>query len=221
MEFLLIGIVAFLTSSLTLFSGFGLGTLLLPAFALFFDIDVAIAMTAIVHFLNNILKFILLGKYAQKAVVLRFGIPAIFAAYVGAKVLLWFTELPAIYTYQISSNIFNITPVKLVIAILMLLFAFIEVAPSLKKLSFGKKYLPLGGILSGFFGGISGHQGALRSAFLLRYGLTKEEFIGTGMLRQIRWEFCQNANVLPRHVARAKHSGKPCLRTMAMAGLQP
>jgi uncharacterized membrane protein YfcA len=181
MEFLLIGIVAFLTSALTLFSGFGLGTLLLPAFALFFNIDVAIAMTAIVHFLNNILKFILLGKYAQKAVVLRFGLPAIFAAYIGAKVLLWFTDLAAIYTYQISNNIFYITPVKLVIAILMLLFAFFEVSPRLKKLSFGKKYLPFGGLLSGFFGGISGHQGALRSAFLLRYGLTKEEFIGTGI----------------------------------------
>jgi uncharacterized membrane protein YfcA len=181
MEYLLIGIVAFLTSSLTLFSGFGLGTLLLPAFALFFEINVAIAMTAIVHLLNNILKFILLGKYAQKAVVLRFGLPAIFAAYLGAKVLLWFTDLPALYTYQISGNIFFITPVKVVIAILMLLFAAFEIAPALKNISFSKKYLPLGGVLSGFFGGISGHQGALRSAFLLRYGLTKEEFIGTGI----------------------------------------
>jgi uncharacterized membrane protein YfcA len=42
--------------------------------------------------------------------------------------------------------------------------------------------LPLGGILSGFFGGLSGHQGALRSAFLTKVGLSKEAFIATGVL---------------------------------------
>src|SRR5207249_415505 len=36
-----------------------------------------------------------------------------------------------------------------------------------------------GGLLSGFFGGLSGHQGALRSAFLLRAGMTKEQLVGT------------------------------------------
>jgi uncharacterized membrane protein YfcA len=35
--------------------------------------------------------------------------------------------------------------------------------------------------LSGFFGGLSGHQGALRSAFLIRAGLSKERFLGTGV----------------------------------------
>ena len=59
MEYILIPIVALLASALTFFSGFGLGTLLLPAFALFFPVDVAIALTAIVHFLNNTFKFVL------------------------------------------------------------------------------------------------------------------------------------------------------------------
>jgi uncharacterized membrane protein YfcA len=40
--------------------------------------------------------------------------------------------------------------------------------------------LPLGGLLSGFFGGLSGNQGALRSAFLIRAGLSKEAYVGTG-----------------------------------------
>jgi uncharacterized membrane protein YfcA len=42
--------------------------------------------------------------------------------------------------------------------------------------------MPFGGVISGFFGGLSGMQGALRSAFLSRAGLTKEAFIGTGVL---------------------------------------
>ena len=39
--------------------------------------------------------------------------------------------------------------------------------------------MPLGGILSGFFGGLSGHQGAFRSAFLVRAGLDKNQFVAT------------------------------------------
>ena len=62
---------------------------------------------------------------------------------------------------------------------LMLIFAFIELNPGLEKLAFDTRYIPLGGALSGFFGGISGHQGALRTAFLIRAGLHKEVFIGT------------------------------------------
>jgi uncharacterized membrane protein YfcA len=64
----------------------------------------------------------------------------------------------------------------------MIIFAFFEIIPVLSRISFGKKMLPIGGILSGFFGGLSGHQGALRSAFLLRTGLTKEAFIATGIV---------------------------------------
>ena len=35
--------------------------------------------------------------------------------------------------------------------------------------------------MSGLFGGLSGHQGAMRSAFLANSGLSKEAFIGTGV----------------------------------------
>ena len=35
--------------------------------------------------------------------------------------------------------------------------------------------------MSGFFGGLSGHQGAFRSMFLLRLNLSKEAFIATGV----------------------------------------
>jgi uncharacterized protein len=77
---------------------------------------------------------------------------------------------------------FVILPVKLVVAILMIVFAVLEVIPNLQWLSFAKNYLPLGGFLSGFFGGLSGHQGALRSAFLIRAGLSKEKYLGTGIV---------------------------------------
>jgi len=36
--------------------------------------------------------------------------------------------------------------------------------------------------MSGFFGGLTGQQGAFRSVFLLRAGLTAERFIATGVM---------------------------------------
>ncbi len=61
MEYIVICLVALLVSALTLFSGFGLGTVLMPAFALFFPVPVAIAATAVVHLANNLFKVVLVG----------------------------------------------------------------------------------------------------------------------------------------------------------------
>ncbi len=181
MEYLLICGSAFLASGLTLFSGFGLGTLLLPVMAIFFPIDTAIALTAIVHLLNNLFKFALLGRYADKGTVLRFGLPAILAALLGARMLLWLSRLHPWLDYHFLGLHLQVMPVKLVVACLMIFFALFELLPRLAQISVAKKYLPLGGLLSGFFGGLSGHQGALRSVFLLKSGLSKESFIATGV----------------------------------------
>ncbi|MBI4116006.1 MAG: sulfite exporter TauE/SafE family protein [Candidatus Omnitrophica bacterium] len=174
--------VAFASSMLTFFSGFGLGTLLLPALAPFFPIDMAIAMTAIVHLLNNLFKFILVGKHADRSIIFQFGLPAIFAALMGAFTLSWLSSLPPLLTYPFFSRHLEILPVKLTVSILMIFFSFLEIVPRSRELSFEKKYLSLGGILSGFFGGLSGHQGAFRSAFLIRCGLPKESFIATSIV---------------------------------------
>jgi uncharacterized protein len=182
MEYLLVSGTAFLASGLTLFSGFGLGTILLPVMVLFFPIDLAIALTAVVHALNNLFKFWLLGRNADKAVVVRFGVPAILAALVGARVLLYLSDLPPLFTYLAYGRELQIMPVKLVVAVLMVVFALVELAPGGAPFSLPPRYLPLGGALSGFFGGLSGHQGALRSPFLLKAGLAKESFIATGVV---------------------------------------
>jgi uncharacterized protein len=182
MEYVIICLVAFLGSGLTLFSGFGLGTILVPVFAIFFPIDVAIALTAIVHFLNNLFKLFLVGKYANSKVIIRFGIPAILFAFAGAYVLTLLTHLQPLFEYSMFGKVFYVMPVKLTIAILLSAFALFDVVPRLSKLQFDQKYLPLGGALSGFFGGLSGNQGALRSAFLIRANFTKEAFIATGVV---------------------------------------
>ena len=149
---------------------------------LFFPVDLAIALTGVVHFFNNIFKLFLVGKDADRAVLLLFGLPAILSAALGAWILLQVSDSEPLFEYSLRGNLFQATPVKLIISVLLMVFALMDLIPFLEKISLGTKYLPLGGILSGFFGGLSGHQGALRSAFLIKAGLSKEAFIGTSVV---------------------------------------
>jgi uncharacterized membrane protein YfcA len=169
-------------STLTLISGFGLGTFLTPVFALFFPIETAIAATAIVHLANNIFKLGLLGKHADWNVVVRFGLPAVLAAFLGAAVLVYVAALPALATYEALGQQRSMTLVKLVIGTLIAGFALLQLSPRVSGLAIPPRYLPWGGALSGFFGGLSGNQGAFRSAFLIKCGLDKTAFIATGVV---------------------------------------
>jgi len=182
MDYFIICLVALIGSGVTLFSGFGLGTILLPVFGLFFPIEIAIILTAIVHFLNNLLKLFLFGKKANKATIITFGIPALLFAYVGATVLKFLVTSKPLFDYTLADKTFTVMPIKLIIGFLLIVFALLDIIPKYKNFEFDKKYLPIGGILSGFFGGLSGHQGALRSAFLIRIHLSKEAFIATGVV---------------------------------------
>lgn len=180
MDFFVIGITAFLASILTFFSGFGLGTILTPVFAIFFPAEIAVAQTSIVHFINNIFKLGLTRKHIKKTILFKFGISAVMGAFIGAYLLVYFSAANPMYVYYLNEREFLITPLKLVIGTLIIIFSVIEFLPRFSKQGFAVNNLFAGGLLSGFFGGLSGHQGALRSAFLIQYKLSKEEFIATG-----------------------------------------
>jgi len=179
MSYFIICATALLASGLTLFSGFGLGTLLMPTFAVFFPIEVAVAATAVVHGANNIFKMFMVGRHADYGLVLRFGIPAVIAALAGAAVLSRVSDFGPLASYTIVSKTAVITPVKLTMGLIIFIFSLFELLPALQDLRFDRKFLPLGGLLSGFFGGLSGHQGALRSAFLTKAGVSPQAFVGT------------------------------------------
>ena len=180
MDILIISVSALLASCLTFFSGFGLGTILTPVFALFFPVSVAIALTAVVHLANNLLKIGLVGRDAHWPTVARFALPAALAAIVGASVLVKTSTLLPWASYELLGQTHHITPVKALIGVVITVFALLELSPSFSRLAFSARWLVAGGLLSGFFGGLSGNQGALRSAFLIKLGLTKESYVGTG-----------------------------------------
>ncbi|MFD1550708.1 sulfite exporter TauE/SafE family protein [Putridiphycobacter roseus] len=180
-DYFVLVIVAFSASWLTFFSGFGLGTLMTPVFFfLLKDLTMAIAATAIVHLTNNIFKFILMKKSVNWQIVIPFGLAAIPAAVLGAYLTSHFTDV-TLYNYHLGDGSYDIQLINLIFGIILIGFALIELIPKW-SIVFAKQSLWLGGAISGFFGGLSGHQGALRTAFLIRYKLSKEAFIASGIV---------------------------------------
>ncbi len=176
-----IAIVCLLGSFATFFSGFGLGTILLPVFSLYFPVELAILATALVHFANNIFKLSLMSKHLDFMLFKRFGITALIGAIAGASLLSWVGKAGIFYTSPIWKGE-GITYVSFFVGLLMLVFVVFEWKSIRFPFSNSPYFLPFGGLLSGFFGGFSGHQGALRAAFLSKITLDKQLFVATSAL---------------------------------------
>lgn len=165
-ENLVLAILSFIAGGLTLFTGFGLATILLPVYTLFLPLPIAIASVAIVHLVNNLFKFAIFFRNVSWNIFIKFGFNAAIAAVIGALTL----EL-------LSSELSNL---KIIVGCIIIFIAILEVT-SLKNLKINPKYIPLGGLVSGFFGGFTGHQGMFRSIFLVKTGLDTKNFIATGV----------------------------------------
>jgi uncharacterized membrane protein YfcA len=178
MELAVVAVAAAGASALTLFTGFGLGTLLTPLFVLFLPVELAIAAVAVVHLANNVFKLGLVGRHADRSVALAFGIPAAIAAIAGALVLLAVSALPTIARYDFLGR-HDVSVVKLVVGVVIVVAAVAELRGPVRGDAVGRDRLVIGGLASGFVGGLTGSQGPLRAAVLIRAGLSPEAYIGT------------------------------------------
>ncbi len=177
--YLVVGAVAFGASLLTLFSGFGLGSLLVATLVVFFPVEVAISATAVVHLFSNLLKVGLFYRKAVLRVIVRFGIPAVIAAFIGALALTRLSDGAPLLTWNAGRRVAEITPLKLIMGTLIAGFAVLDLVKRPGSGRMDERWLPVGGVLSGFFGGLSGHQGAFRAAFLSRLDFEPEAYVGT------------------------------------------
>lgn len=163
--FWIIPVVAFLASILTFFSGFGLGTLLMATMIWFYPPELAIALTALVHLLHSGFKS-LMNRHVQWRIVWIFGIPSMLAAYAGAKILSIISAYPVeLFDLTESTLTHPVKFLSFLIGLMLIIFSIAEVGLKGKSLI---TPLWIGGLISGFMGGLSGHQGALRSLFLIR-----------------------------------------------------
>ena len=151
-ELLLVAIGSFLAAALTVPAGFGLSTILTPLVLLLMGPHEAVAVVAVVHGAHNAGKFAALRESVDFEAFRRYGVWLVLGAILGAALQ-------------------NEVPQK---PLLALIGAFLVSLPLLSMSEEWTGYrIPeandsLGGFGSGFMGGLTGHQGALRAMFLTR-----------------------------------------------------
>ena len=145
-------------------------------------VERAVAATGVVHLLNSLFSFGLIGRHAHWPTAWRFGVPALLASFAGAWWLVSLAAQPPLLTWTLGGRVLHVTMAKLLIGALLLVFVMVEWVPRWKRLTFPPSYVPIGGLLSGLAGGVSGMQGALRSAFLARTALSRDAFVATGVV---------------------------------------
>ena len=151
-ELLLVAIGSFLAAALTVPAGFGLSTILTPLVLLLMGPHEAVAVVAVVHGAHNAGKFAALRESVDFEAFRRYGVWLVLGAILGAALQ-------------------NEVPQK---PLLALIGAFLVSLPLLSMSEGWTGYrIPeandsLGGFGSGFMGGLTGHQGALRAVFLTR-----------------------------------------------------
>ena len=162
-SFLLTVVITFLISTITLLTGFGIGSVLTPTFTLFYDVKTAVFLVSIVHLANNVLKFGLFAKHVDRRILLRFGFVSVAGALLGSML----------------QGSFQTSWVRIALAVFLIASGASEFLPQGSMARIPQKYDILGGFFSGLMGGLIGNQGAIRSAYLLKYNLAKETFIAT------------------------------------------
>jgi uncharacterized protein len=178
-EYILVGFSTFFASFVTFYSGFGLGTILMPVMAIFLPLPLAITLTAIIHLIHNSLTTSFFWKTIDWVNASRFGITALIASVPGAILLKKLSLYPSIKEFFILGIKSEISLLHIIIGFLLILFASLEIYNN-KIYKFNNLYV--GGAISGFFGGFSGHQGAFRSLFLVTFIKDKKTFIGTNAI---------------------------------------
>jgi uncharacterized membrane protein YfcA len=159
-------LAAFLSASLTLMTGFGLGTILTPVFLIFYDVKIAILIVAVVHLSNNLLKISLFSRHISIDILKRFGVLTLVGAFIGA-----------FFQGKMDSS-----SVKILLGIALIFLGLKETTGFGEKLRLPQKIDFIGGFLSGLLGGFVGNQGAIRSAYLLNYNIPKETFVATAAI---------------------------------------
>lgn len=139
---------------------------MIPVALLFLDIKTAIFLVACFHLFNNSFKVKLFWQKIDFNVFLLFGVPSIIFAFVGARLI----------------SVVPIGIIRKTMAIFIIVFSL----HSLYKPKFQVKKSTLnaviGGSCSGFMAGLIGLGGAIRSTFLIVFGLPKEVYVGTSAM---------------------------------------
>jgi uncharacterized membrane protein YfcA len=185
MELLLLALLGAAASAITIVSGFGLNTVLVPAFAVLFPLPLAIAAVAVVHLVASAFRFVIFRAHISRAIALQFVPWAIVGGVLGAAILELLGAVPVMATYTLLGLTKSVTAVKVVVGATISALSLYELRRGAQPSEMSATGIRAGALASGFFGGLSGNQGAIRSTVLMRAGLTPLGFAATGALAAI------------------------------------
>jgi uncharacterized protein len=154
---------AVLAGAIAAVSGFGIGSLLTPVLLLTFAPRQAVALVAIPHAVASTIRLIRLWRDVDWPTFRQFGIASAVGGLAGALLQ---TRLGG-------------TILTLLLGVLLLLAGGSELTGRRVPLPATPFWRLLGGTLSGFFGGLVGNQGGIRSAALLGFRLTPRQLVAT------------------------------------------
>jgi uncharacterized protein len=154
--FVAVFIVAILSGATATVVGFGIGSMMTPLLAVRFGTTTAVALVTLPHATATAVRCWRLRAHVDRRVLVRFGLLSAAGALAGALI---YTRLgPGTLT---------------------------RVLGGLLLTGWASRWQPHGpvvalfGFVSGFFGGIAGNQGGLRSAALTAFGLSPLGFVAT------------------------------------------
>jgi uncharacterized membrane protein YfcA len=156
-------LVSILAGGVAAMSGFGIGSLLTPLLAIHYGTKLAVAMVSVPHLLGTAARFIGLRKQLDRKIFLHFGLMSAAGGLAGALL-----------------NAHAGSPSLAIVFGCLLIFAGLSGLTGLvDRMRFGRRVAWLAGALSGFFGGLVGNQGGIRSAALLGFDIRKEALVAT------------------------------------------
>ncbi len=160
---IIILVVAAVAGAVASVAGFGIGSLLTPVLAWRAGTKLAIAIVAIPHFLGTAFRLWMLRAHVDRNVLWSFGIASAVCGLLGA----------------LAHDVLGGPVLARVFGGLLILAGISSVTGLMQRLDLGRKTAFAAGALSGFFGGLVGNQGSIRSAALLGFRVTRDAFVAT------------------------------------------
>ena len=154
---------ALVAAAIAAVAGFGIGSLLTPAFGLVVDTRLAVAAVSIPHAIGTVVRFWTLRRHIDGSVLGRFGIASAVGGLAGA----------------LLHNRAGAPWLTVIFGALLLFVAASEMSGLSRRMRFHGAVAWVAGVVSGLFGGLVGNQGGIRSAALLGFDLDKRAFVAT------------------------------------------
>ncbi len=160
---IILAFVAGFAGAVATIAGFGIGSLITPLLALKTGTGIAVAGVSLAHFAGTLLRFFFWRKHINKKVLLSFGLTSAAGGLIGA----------------LLHNVLYNTILTIIFGCLLVFAGIMGLTGLSERIRFSGIFAWIAGGLSGFFGGLVGNQGGIRSASLLGFNLKQKEYVAT------------------------------------------